>query len=151
MKIVKSFCRLGLVLLVLTSTAAASAEGDLWWAVATEHNPYGPDHIYGAAWDFASLAEAEKAALEECGKLRRAERKCFIEATGKSSCFFIRRVDGIHQGAGPWTSFSVEGPYHSRAEAKAAARHDVDTYPYEDSQNTGMVATIELVECAGVE
>ena len=160
MEIVKSIAGLGLVLLVLTSTAAASAEGDLYWAVSHGcEDVREPDgyalfplcRTYGAAWGFASLEDAEAAAVAECRKQKQPNQRCTIAGAGKSSCFFIRRLDGIHGGAGPWTSFTEFGPYSSRAEAQAAAKRDVDTHPYEDSQNTGMVATIELVECAGVE
>ena len=70
MKVVKNMCRLGLVLLVLTSTAAASAEGGLYWAYADAITLYPNEdwhkypYAYGAAWNFPSLEEAEEAAVE---------------------------------------------------------------------------------------
>ena len=64
---------LSLALLVLTGTAAASAEGDRYWAYADATTPYveeasnGYPYAYGAAWNFPSLEEAEEAAVRSCG------------------------------------------------------------------------------------
>lgn len=150
MEIIKSFVRLGLVLLVLTSTAAAVEDGGPYWSVAVVDS-YSPPSVYGAAWIFASWQKAEEAALEECQK--RADKGCHIEHGGRDSCFVITRNDGHHPGSGRFTSISVWGPYPpSRAEAEAAAKREfaeLDSGDYH--QTTWFVRTIELVECAGVE
>ena len=140
------------MLLVLTSTAAASAEEGPYWSVAVVDS-YGLPSVYGAAWNFASLQEAEEAALEECQK--RADKGCHIERGGQASCFFVGRTDGHHKGSGRYTGFWVSEPYPSRAEAGAGAeRRIAENYAFhqsEHSQHWSIVFTIELVECAGIE
>lgn len=163
MEIVKSMSRMGHVLLVLTSTTAAAAEGGPYWAVATAWEVRGETGLfhlstYGAAWDFASLEEAERAAMETCGKhvpdswnsRRWMHGGCNISATGNNSCFAILSRDS-HDRFGTVTAYGVLGEgYPSSAEAEAAAKREAaDTFI--NSPGTILdVGIIELVECAGV-
>ena len=82
MKIVNSMSRLGLVLAVLASTAAASAEDNRkWYAIAYPYkfihnfNEWQFDYSsYGVAWNFPTRAAAISAAVAECEK--RSKSKC---------------------------------------------------------------------------
>ena len=151
MKIVRSMSRLGLVLIVLTSTAAASAEGDLYWAVShgcedvREADGYALFPLcrtYGAAWGFASLEEAEAAAVAEC---RKQGRGCGIPYSGKNSCFGVLKLIRRHVYIGTHTVFSSH-EYASRAEATAELGR-----VSRDAHGTAEVVGVELAECPGAE
>ncbi|MDE0210534.1 MAG: DUF4189 domain-containing protein, partial [Boseongicola sp.] len=155
METIKSMGRLGLVLLVLSGTAAASAEDGPYWAVAQGYEPIGEigpiyPAVYGAAWNFASPEDAENAAMEQCRK-HTPERGCEVSLSGENSCFAIIRVVWHDRHLGSYTSFGGLGPSSSRAEANAdatlAAADAYSNNPYV----IDIVGTVELVECAGVQ
>ena len=159
MKIVTSMSRLGLVLLVLTSAAAASAEGDSYWAVAMKDeelvDELGYKHrrssAYGAAWNFASLEEAEQAALEACGKQDADPHGgCYISLTGKDSCFVVANLIFHNAYVGTYTGFADWGPFPSRTVAEAET-DAIRSVVYRDSYGTFETANIETIECAGVQ
>ena len=155
MKVVKNMCRLGLVLLVLTSTAAASAEGGLYWAYADAITLYPNEdwhkypYAYGAAWNFPSLEEAEEAAVEACRRQVSDPQGCHVTKTDKNSCFgVIKSVINYGKRWGTVTRFDPTWGYPSRAEAQAGT----ERYAAEDPHNMNVVpSTVEMVECAGVE
>ena len=168
--LLKSMSRLGLVLLVLTSTAAASAEGDLWWAFAEvgialgDTGYYRDGAAYGAAWNFPSREEAEKAALEACAKedvphpswsrphVDALQYKgCAVRKSGKNSCFAVVKYVTHDKYWGTYTGFGYVGSYPSHAETEAEAKRGAaDTYS-NDSGVIQIVGSVELVECSGVE
>ncbi len=157
MKVVKNMCRLGLVLLILTSTAAASAEGGLWWAVATDvfqfkNSLWAGPQSYGAAWNFPSREKAEEAAFEACGRESPRGACNTLASSGKNSCFFVLRRISDDKYLGRYTLFGVSGSegHPSRAEAEAAAKRSAaDTYTNVPDV-IHHVGTIELIECSGV-
>lgn len=156
--------RSGLVLIVLMSATVASAEGDSYWAVAVTFELTDKklgrtrDDTYGAAWNFPSREEAEKAAIEACHKRtpsgwkrgRLPKAGCEMTRYGKNSCFYIVRLDTDSRFIGKYTEFPVSHKsYPSRAEAEAAAKLEADFYDsesYPDSKGA-----IEMVECSGAQ
>ena len=163
MEIIKNMSRLGLVLLLLMSTTVASAENDLYWAVAKAYETTGkPGYIrvstYGAAWNFPSLEEAEKAAMEACrkrtpdewNKRRWPRGGCEIGNYGKNSCFYIIRTDTDDKYLGKFTGFGASSEsYPSRAEAEAAAKRSADSFT--NVSHRIVKDTVELVKCSGVQ
>ena len=155
MEAIKSMGGLGLVLLVLSGTAAASAEGGSYWAVTSGYEPIGGfGHIYpavyGAAWNFPSPEDAEDAAMEQCRK-HTPEIGCEVTGNGENSCFAIIRTVWHDRHLGTNTSFGWSGPYSSRAEAKAdATLAAADAYS-NNPDVIDIVGSVELVECAGVQ
>ena len=157
MEIIKSMSTLGLVLLVLTSTAAASAEGGSYWAVALKEEELIGEYgyirprvsAYGAAWNLASLEEAKKAAMKECDK-NDANGECFISYTGKDSCFMVVNILFRTVYWGTYTAFADFGPYLSRAEAEEAEMYERRTVG-KFANGTHEYANTELVECSGVQ
>ena len=148
MKIIKSMSTLGLVLLVLTSTAAASAEGGPWWAVAEGVAHGRNDGIYsayGAAWDYPSEQEAIEAAMKTCKK----HGNCWYHRTGRNSCFVIdysvARYSTDPSDTRRETGYRTEVGLFSRAEAEARAELIAQNKFADES------VSIELVECAGVD
>lgn len=158
MDIMKSIGRLGLLSLVLTSTATAAAEGDLHWAVATDvfqlkDSLLSGPQSYGAAWNFPSLEEAEIAAFKACGR-ESPRGECNTRASaGKNSCFFIIRWDTTYDNySGKHTTFGVsqsEG-YPSRTAAESAAKQSAADN-YTNWEGTHHKGSVELVQCAGVK
>ena len=151
MEIVKSMSGLGLLQIVLASAAAVSEEGDLYWAVSHGcEDVREPDgyalfplcRTYGAAWGFASLEEAEAAAVAECWKQGRG---CGIPYSGKNSCFGVLKLIRRHVYIGTHTVFSSH-EYGSRAEATAELGR-----VSRDAHGTYEVVGVELAECPGVQ
>lgn len=167
MAIVKIMSRLGFALLVMTSTAAVSAEGDLYWAVSGAAEYIGDNKsayrvsTYGAAWDFSSAEEAEEAALEACQQRvpdpwndeRWLYGGCNKPYAYSNSCFAIIKEIIHDEYLGTVVQYNmVPEVLLSRAEAEAAAArrvaHIVGNRGYGGRYET---AEIELIECAGVE
>ncbi len=151
MKIVRSMSRLGLVLLVLASTAAASAEGGSWWAVAL--SPYTTtrdrDEAYGAAWNFAGRDQAEEAARAECNKrLTDPRLECFIHQSGRNSCFAVIYVVVHVRHQGTNSGYQVGAIDTTYAGAAAIANEVLNR---DDGFGTVESGRIELVKCSGVE
>ena len=142
METIKSMSCLGLALLVLMSTTIASAQGDSYWAVAQAFETIGDTGYwrtsnYGAAWNYPSLEEAEKAAMEACrkrtpdewNKKRWPKGGCEIRKSGKNSCFYIIRRDTDDKYLGKFTGFGVSPEsYPSKAVAEAAAKRNADNF-----------------------
>ena len=163
MEIIKSMSCLGLALLVLMSTTIASAEDDLYWAVAQAYESIGKTGFiiasnYGAAWNYPSLEDAEKAAMEACRKRTPDERNkkrwprggCEIWKSGKNSCFYIIRRDTDDKYLGKFTGFGVSSEsYPSRAVAEAAAKRNADSFTNDPHQI--VKDSVELVKCSGVQ
>ena len=161
--IIMSMSSLVLVLLVLMNTTVASAQGDSHWAVAQAAETIGDSGYarysnYGAAWNYPSREEAEKAAMEACikrtpdewNKRRWPRGGCEIENYGKNSCFYIIRRDTDDKYLGKFTGFGVSSEsYPSRAEAKAAAKRSADSFT--NVSHRIVKDTVELVKCSGVQ
>ncbi|MYF08385.1 MAG: hypothetical protein F4092_12220 [Rhodospirillaceae bacterium] len=150
----KSMSRLGLLLAVLTSTAAASADGGPYWAVARDvfqiksSGGAGPQS-YGAAWNFPSREEAAEAAFEACGRESPRGECNTLASSGMNSCFFVLSHVTDDKYLGRYKLFGASGSegYPSRAEAEAAAkRSGADTYT-NIPDRIHHVGTIELLEC----
>ena len=151
---------LSLVLFVLTSTAATSVKGDLYWAVVTDvfllpDDPSGAaPQYYGAAWNFASREEAEEAAFQTCGRQSHRGGCNTLASSGKNSCFFVLKWNITYKNySGTHTTFGVsrsEG-YPSKAAVEAAAKRIAADNSYTNEFGTTYKGSIDLVECAGVE
>ena len=163
MKIIKSMRSLSIVLLVLMSTTTASAGDDLHWAVAHAFESIGKTgyiraSTYGAAWNFPSREEAEKAAMEACrkrtldqwNKRRWPRGGCEIRRSDKNSCFYIIRRDHDDKYLGKFTGFGVSSEsYPSRALAEAAAKRNADSFT--NNPHDIVNDTVEMVKCSGVQ
>ena len=157
------------MLLALAGAAGAAVAGDLHWAAA-EGTPWrGPalNDTYGAAWNYASLEEAESAAREACRE-RTPEwwnhdkwqgGDCGIASSGTNSCFFIVKGEIHDENVGKYTVYAALAQDHhgssllSRAQAEAAAKREAAKF---DGRRADAFATfengrVELVECAGVQ
>ena len=89
---------LAAVLLVLTSTTAASAQGSPYWAVATDvfqikDALQSARQSYGAAWNFLNREEAKDAAFETCSRESHRGACNTLQSAGKNSCLFVLRWD----------------------------------------------------------
>ena len=164
MKIIKTMRSPGLALLVLMSTTIASAEDDSYWAVAHAYESIGKTGFiiasnYGAAWNYPSLEDAEKAAMEACrkrtpdewNKRRWPHGGCGIVRSGKNSCFFIIRRDTDDKYLGKYTGFGASSEsYPSRAEAEAAAKRSAADN-FTNVEGVTHKGAVELVKCSGVQ
>ena len=161
----KMMSSLGLALLAMASTTAASEErGSRWWAVsvAVERiylgNEWASQRVstYGAAWDFPSAEKAAEAALKACqehvpdpwNERRWLYGGCKIYTARSNSCFAIIKEIIHTEDLGTVVQYGVLDR-RSRAQTQAAAARRVARIA--NTRHRRETAEIELIECAGVE